>query len=281
MPVSADTPLTRAIPSSGERIPVIGMGTWRVFDVGHGEKARAPLDECVAAFEALGGCVIDTSPMYGWAEEVTGEILTSLGLRDRMFVATKVWTQGRDRGIAQMRDSMRKLRVDRIDLMQVHNLVDTATHLDTLRRWKAEGLVRYIGVTHYSDRAHGDVARVLRQESLDFVQINYSVAERAAEQSILPLAAERGVAVIANRPLAAGAALGRLRQRPVPEWASELGCSTWSQLLLKFVVSHSAVTCAIPATGNPDHLRDNMQAAFAPMPDAAFRERIARAATGQ
>ncbi len=161
--------------------------------------------------------------MYGWAEEVAGEILTSLGLRDRMFIATKVWTQGRERGIEQMRDSMRKLRVDRIDLMQVHNLVDTSAHLDTLRRWKAEGLVRYIGVTHYSDRAHADVARVLRQEPLDFVQINYSVAERAAERSILPLAAERGVAVIANRPLAAGAALGPLRERPVPEWASELG----------------------------------------------------------
>jgi diketogulonate reductase-like aldo/keto reductase len=281
MPVSADTPLTRPIPSSGERIPVIGMGTWRVFDVGHGETSQAPLDRCVAAFESLGGCVIDTSPMYGWAEEVTGEILTSLGLRDRMFVATKVWTQGRDRGIAQMRDSMRKLRVDRIDLMQVHNLVDTSTHLDTLRRWKADGLVRYIGVTHYSDRAHRDVARVLRQESLDFVQINYSAAERAAEQSILPLAAERGVAVIANRPLAAGAALGPLRERPVPEWASELGCSTWSQLLLKFVVSHPSVTCAIPATANPNHLLENMHAAFGPMPDPLLRERIGRAATGR
>ncbi|HEX5076185.1 MAG TPA: aldo/keto reductase [Gemmatimonadaceae bacterium] len=279
MPVSADAPLTRSIPSSGERIPVMGMGTWRVFDVGHGPSARAPLDRCVAAFESLGGRVIDTSPMYGWAEEVAGEILTSLGLHDRMFIATKVWTQGRERGIEQMRESMRKLGVDRVDLMQVHNLVDASTHLDTLRRWKAEGLVRYIGVTHYSDRAHADVARVLRETPLDFVQINYSVAERAAEQSILPLAAERGVAVIANRPLAAGAALGPLRERPVPEWAAELGCTTWSQLLLKFVVSHPAVTCAIPATSNPDHLLDNMRAASGPMPDASLRERIARAAT--
>jgi len=281
MPVSADTPLTRPIPSSGERIPIIGMGTWRAFDVGHGQSARAPLDRCVAAFASSGGCVIDTSPMYGWAEEVAGEILTALGLRDQMFIATKVWTQGRERGIAQMRDSMRKLRVDRIDLMQVHNLVDTSTQLDTLRRWKAEGLVRYVGVTHYADRAHAEVARVLRQEPLDFVQINYSVAERAAERSILPLAAERGVAVIANRPLAAGAALGPLRERPMPEWASELGCTTWPQLLLKFVVSHPSVTCAIPATANPNHLLENMQAAFGPTPDASLRERIARAAAGR
>ncbi len=281
MPISADTPGTRPIPSSGERIPVIGLGTWRAFDVGHTESARAPLEQSVAAFESLGGSVIDSSPMYGWAEEVVGEILASLGLRDRMFIATKVWTQGRERGIEQMRDSMRKLRVDRIDLMQVHNLVDTSAHLDTLRQRKSEGLVRYIGVTHYSDRAHPDVVRVLRAEPLDFVQINYSVVERAAEQSILPLAADRGVAVIANRPLAAGAALGALRGRAVPGWASELGCTTWAQLLLKFVVSHPAVTCAIPATANPDHLRDNMQAAFGPMPDASLRERIARAATGR
>lgn len=217
--------------------------------------------------------------MYGWAEEVVGEILTSLGIRDRTFIATKVWTEGKARGVEQMRNSMRKLCVDRVDLMQVHNLVDTSAHLETLRQWKAEGLVRYIGVTHYSDRAHPEVARVLRQEPLDFVQINYSVVERAAEQSILPLAADRGVAVIANRPLAAGAALGALRGRPVPDWASEVGCTTWSQLLLKFVVSHPAVTCAIPATANPDHLRENMQASVGPMPDESFRERIARAAT--
>ena len=279
MPISTAFPLTRPIPSSGERIPVIGLGTWRAFDVGHRQPALAPREQCVAAFESLGGCVIDSSPMYGWAEEVVGEILSSLGIRDRTFIATKVWAEGKERGLEQMRNSMRKLCVDRIDLMQVHNLVDTSAHLETLRQWKAEGLVRYIGITHYSDRAHPDVARVLRQEPLDFVQINYSVVERAAEQSILPLAADRGVAVIANRPLAAGAALGALRGRPVPDWASELGCTTWSQLLLKFVVSHPAVTCAIPATANPEHLRDNMQAAFGPVPDESFRERIARAAT--
>jgi len=275
------TPLTRPIPSSGEQVPVVGLGTWRVFDVGPGNPARTSLEQCVAQFDALGGRMIDSSPMYGRAEAVVGEILTSLGVRERMFVATKVWTEGQKRGIEQMTDSMRKLRVNPIDLIQVHNLVDTTVHLETLRRWKADGLVRYIGVTHYSDRAHGDVARVLRQEALDFVQINYSVAERNAEKSILPIAADRGVAVISNRPLAAGAALGPLRGRPVPEWASELGCTTWPQLLLKFVVSHPSVTCAIPATSSVDHLRDNMQAAVGPMPDASLRERIARAAAGR
>jgi len=275
------TPLTRPIPSSGEQVPVVGLGTWRVFDVGPGHPARTPLEQCVAQFDALGGRMIDSSPMYGRAEAVVGEILSSLGVRERMFVATKVWTEGQKRGIEQMTDSMRKLRVNPIDLIQVHNLVDTTVHLETLRRWKADGLVRYVGVTHYSDRAHGDVARVLRQEALDFVQINYSVAERNAEKSILPIAADRGVAVISNRPLAAGAALGPLRGRPVPEWASELGCTTWPQLLLKFVVSHPSVTCAIPATSRVDHLRDNMQAAVGPMPDASLRERIARAAAGR
>jgi diketogulonate reductase-like aldo/keto reductase len=175
MPVSPATPLTRPIPSSGERIPVIGLGTWRAFDVGRGDSARAPLERCVAEFDSLGGRLIDSSPMYGRAEEVVGEILTSLGVRNRLFIATKVWTQGQKRGIEQMRDSMGKLRVDRVDLMQVHNLVDTAAHLNTLRRWKGDGLVRYIGVTHYSERSHGDVARVLREEALDFVQINYSL----------------------------------------------------------------------------------------------------------
>ncbi len=281
MAATSSTPLTRAIPSSGEQIPVIGLGTWRVFDVGRGDSRRAALERCVAEFDSLGGRMIDSSPMYGRAEEVIGEILTSLGVRDRMFIATKVWTQGQKRGIEQMRESMRKLRVNQIDLMQVHNLVDTAAHRNTLRQWKADGLIRYIGVTHYSERAHADVARVLRHEALDFVQINYSVAERDAEKTVLPLAAERGIAVIANRPLAAGAALGPLRGTPVPEWASELGCTTWPQLLLKFVVSHPSVTCAIPATASVDHLRDNMQAARGPMPDASLRERIARAAAGR
>jgi diketogulonate reductase-like aldo/keto reductase len=269
---------TRQIPASGETIPVIGLGTWRSFDVGRGAAARAPLEQCLAAFDSLGGGMIDSSPMYGNAEQVVGDLVTSLGIRNRVFLATKVWTSGRQRGIEQMRDSIRKLRATPIDLMQVHNLVDVDTHLDTLRQWKAEGLVRYVGITHYTAHAHRDVARIIEREPLDFVQINYSVAEREAEQSILPLAAERKVAVIVNRPFGTGAALGPLRGKPVPPWAGELDCATWAQLLLKFVVSHPAVTCAIPATANVEHLRENMRAGAGPMPDEALRGEIVRAA---
>ena len=271
--------ITRPIPSSGERIPAIGLGTWRVFDVGRGSAARTSLEGCVADLAKVDGAMIDSSPMYGRAEDVVGDVVASLAVRERLFIATKVWTSGERQGIEQMAESMRKLGTGRIDLMQVHNLVDVATHLATLRRWKADGRVRYIGVTHYTARAHADVARVMQREALDFVQINYSVAEREAEQSILPLAAERGIAVIANRPLVTGAALGPLRARPLPPWASALGCRTWAQLLLKFVISHPAVTCTIPATANAQHLRDNLDAALDPLPDPDMREQIARAAS--
>ena len=269
---------TRPIPSSGELIPVIGLGTWRSFDVGSDRAARAQPEACVAAFDALGGRVIDSSPMYGRAEAVVGDIVAALGGRERLFIATKVWTSGKERGVEQMKESMRKLRVDWVDLMQVHNLVDASTHLVTLQRWKAEGLVRYIGVTHYKAGAHADVARVMEHEALDFVQINYSVTEREAESTVFPIAQDRGIAVIANRPLGAGAALGPLRSRPIPSWAADIGCTTWAQLLLKFVVSHPAVTCAIPATSNVDHLRDNLKAGVGLMPDDAMREEIARVA---
>ena len=273
------TPHTRPIPSSGEQLPVIGLGTWRAFDVAATPSALAPLRDCTDAFESLGGRLIDSSPMYGRAERAVGDLTAERAPGAEPFIATKVWTSGRQRGIDQMRDSMRKLRVTAVDLMQVHNLVDVATHLATLRAWKAERVVRYIGVTHYMASAHGDVVRVLEREPVDFVQINYSAFERQAEQSVLPAAADRGVAVIANRPLVAGDALGRLRRKPLPSWATDVGCDTWAQLLLKFVVSHPAVTCAIPATSNAEHVRENMQAASGRMPDAAMREEIARAAS--
>jgi diketogulonate reductase-like aldo/keto reductase len=256
----------------------MGLGTWRVFDVRARSAALAPLQRCVSELAQLDGAMIDSSPMYGRAEEVVGDIVAALGVRERLFVATKVWTSGKQRGIDQMTESMRKLRVARIDLMQVHNLVDAAVHLDTLRGWKAEGRVRYIGITHYASSAHDDVARLMRRETLDFVQINYSVAEREAERQILPLAAERGIAVIANRPLAAGTPLGPLSARPLPPWAADLGCRNWPQLMLKFVISHPAITCAIPATSNGEHLRDNLEAGREPLPDPDRREAIARAA---
>jgi len=270
----ADPMLTRRIPSSGESLPVIGLGTWQTFDVGASPAERAPLEEVLRAFVALGGRVIDSSPMYGRSEEVVGEIASALGVHEALFLATKVWTRGRQTGIEQMENSMRKLRARRIDLMQVHNLVDVQTHVQTLRAWKREGRVRYLGITHYTSGAYDAVETLLRHEALDFVQINYSVGEREAERRLLPLAADRGVAVIANRPFAGGDLFRQLRERPLPGWAADIDCQSWAQILLKFVVSHPAITCAIPATSRLTHLRDNMQGGYGRMPDIPLRARI-------
>jgi diketogulonate reductase-like aldo/keto reductase len=267
--------LTRQIPASGEEIPVIGLGTWQTFDVGPRAPERAALQEVLRAFVEPGGRLIDTSPMYGNAESVLGDLISALELRPRLFVATKVWTSGREAGIRQMEASMRKLRADTIDLMQVHNLVDVETHLDTLQGWKRDGRVRYVGVTHYTASAHEALAKVIASRPVDFVQVNYSVGEREAERRLLPLAQERGVAVIVNRPFGGGGLLRRLRSRPLPGWAAELGCESWGQLLLKFVISHPAVTCVIPATSQVEHLQENMQAGDGPLPDEALRARIA------
>lgn len=272
---SAAPILTRRIPSSGETVAVIGLGTWQTFDVGPTPAERTPLQEVLGTFVALGGKVVDSSPMYGRSEEVVGDLAAKLGLRSKLFVATKVWTSGKTSGIEQMEASMRKLRTGVIDLMQVHNLVDACTHLDTLREWKHEGRVRYLGVTHYTAGSHDDVARVIADQPLDFVQINYSVGEREAARRLLPLALERGVAVIANRPFAGGELFRRLRSRAVPAWAAEIECDSWPQLLLKFVVSHPAITCAIPATSKVAHLRDNMKAGYGRLPDEELRARIA------
>lgn len=275
-PASSATMLTRRISaSSDESLPVIGLGTWQVFDVGSGTAERAPLEEVLREFVALGGAVVDSSPMYGRSEDVTGEIAAKLGLRPKLFVATKVWTTGRAEGIAQMEESMRKLRASPIDLMQVHNLVDVTTHLATLRGWKRAGRVRHIGVTHYNTSGQAALEKVIAQEPVDFIQINYSVGEREAERRLLPMARDRGIAVIANRPFASGNLFSRLRNRPLPPWAAEIGCESWAQLLLKFVVSHPAIACAIPATSKVAHLRDNMKAGTGPMPDETLRARIA------
>jgi diketogulonate reductase-like aldo/keto reductase len=269
---------TRRIPSSGEELPVIGIGTWQTFDVGADGTARARLEEAVTDFISAGGRVIDSSPMYGSSEVVVGDIVAKLGARAKLFIATKVWTTGKRHGVEQMNDSLRKLRARPIDLMQVHNLLDVETHLDTLLQWKDRGLVRYIGVTHYTAGNHPDVARIMTTHPLDFIQINYSVGEREAEHHLLPLALERGVAVLANRPYAGGRLLERIRRRALPSWAAEVDCTSWAQLLLKFVVGHPAITCAIPGTSDPGHLRENVHAGFGALPDEAMRERIARAA---
>jgi aryl-alcohol dehydrogenase-like predicted oxidoreductase len=272
---SATAILTRTIPSSGEAIPVIGVGTWQTFDVGAGAAERAPLQEVLRAFVALGGKVVDSSPMYGNSELVVGDLAAQLGLRPRLFVATKVWTSGKASGIDQMNDSMRKLRADPIDLMQVHNLVDAATHLDTLRGWKREGRVRYVGVTHYTASSYDAVADVMTGQPVDFIQINYSIGERDAERRLLPLARDRGVAVIANRPFAGGDLFRRLRARPLPDYAAEIGCTSWAQLMLKYILSHPAITCAIPGTSKAEHVRDNVAAGTGPLPDERLRAQIA------
>ena len=268
--------IRRAIPRTGQLLPVIGLGTWQTFDVGGTKSSREPLKNVLREFARLGGSVVDSSPMYGQSETVVGDLAAELGIHKQLFLATKVWTSGRDAGIRQMEESFRRLRTDRMDLMQVHNLVDWRTHLATLRQWQEQGRVRYIGATHYTAGAYEQLAGVLETEELDFVQLNYSVAEREAERRLLPLAVEKRVAVLVNRPFAAGGLFSKLRQKPLPPWAKEIGCASWAQLLLKFVISHPAVTCTIPATSKVQHLADNMQAGLEPLPDAGTRERIAR-----
>jgi aryl-alcohol dehydrogenase-like predicted oxidoreductase len=257
-------------------LPKIGLGTWQTFDVGASEGERKPLEEVLSLFVQLGGRLIDSSPMYGRSEQVVGDLATKLGVRDKLFMATKVWTRGKARGIAQMEDSERKLR-GKIDLMQVHNLLDVDTHLETLREWKAKGRIRFIGVTHYTAGAYDDLGAVLRRGGIDFVQLNYSLAEREAEQKLLPLAKDLGVGVLVNRPFGAGSLFRDTRGKPLPPFAKDLGCTSWAELFLKFVVSHPAVTCAIPATSKPEHLRQNMNAGTGVMPDERMRARIAAA----
>ncbi|MGE0579208.1 aldo/keto reductase, partial [Reyranella sp.] len=256
----------RKIPSSGGALPVVGCGTWRTFDVGRKPEERAPLAEVLRILFEAGGSVIDSSPMYGAAEGVVGDLLAAAGTRRKAFIATKVWTSGRDAGIAQMHKSMTLLKTDRIDLMQVHNLLDWRTHLPTLRAWKQEGRVRYLGVTHYTESAHGELEKVLRAEPWDFVQLNYALDDRAVERRLLPLAAERGIAVIVNQPFGGGGLLRKLLGRKLPAWAGEIDCTSWAQLLLKFVLANPAVTCVIPGTGKPEHMRDNVQAGLGAYP---------------
>jgi diketogulonate reductase-like aldo/keto reductase len=271
----APAPLERPIPSSGEKIPVVGLGTWRTFDVGASATERAPLEEVLRSFVELGGRVVDSSPMYGAAESVVGDLAASLAIGDRLFLATKVWTSGRDAGVRQMEQSLQRLRARKLDLMQIHNLLDWRSHLATLREWKASGRVRYVGVTHYTASAYDELERVLRSETLDFVQVNYSLGERDAERRILPLARDRGVAVLANRPFAEGGLFQRVRGQALPPWTAELDCESWAQLFLKWILAHPAVTCVIPATSRPQHLADNMKAGTGPLPDAATRDRMA------
>ncbi|SAK48991.1 aldo/keto reductase [Caballeronia catudaia] len=280
-PNAAETPTqpmhTRPIPSTGEKLPIVGCGTWRTFDAGDDAARRRELADVLRALFAAGGSVIDSSPMYGSSEAVAGALLAESNTRSKAFIATKVWTDGRAAGIAQMEQSMRLWQTDRIDLMQIHNLLDWRTHLATLRDWKAAGKIRYIGVTHYTSGAFPQVESVLRSERIDFVQINYAANDRDAEARLLPLAADRGVAVIVNQPFGGGSLLASLRNRALPAFAQELGCTSWAQLLLKFVLANPAVTCVIPGTGRRDYMIDNARAGIGVYPDAAMRQRIADA----
>jgi len=280
--LAAEIPVTermhaRPIPSTREALPVVGCGTARTFDVGPTAAERAPLVDVLQILFAHGGSVIDSSPMYGAAEGVVGAVLATMHARDKAFIATKVWTTGRDAGIAQMKRSMELLRTDRIDLMQVHNLVDWQTQLATLRAWKKEGRIRYLGITHYTPGAYAELEAIMRGEALDFVQLDYSLSDRAAEERLLPLASERGIAVIVNRPFGGGGLLRSMQGTALPGWAADIGCTSWAQVLLKFVLANPAVICVIPGTDRPEYMKDNVRAGFGSYPDAALRARMVSA----
>jgi len=274
-PAAGDTHMqTRPIPSSAEPLPMVGLGTYRGFDVAPADPAYKQLPAVLDALFGKGGTVIDSSPMYGRAEQTTGELLSIHQPRSPAFLATKVWTRGRAEGIAQMEQSFKLLQTDRIDLMQIHNLLDWKTHLPTLRQWKDEGRIRYIGITHYTSSAYDEVEAVLKAEPLDFLQINYALDDRAVEKRILPLCRERGVAVICNRPFGGGGLLGRLKGQPLPGWAAQVQVNSWAQLALKFLLAHPAVTCVIPGTGNPRYMLDNAGAGFGPTLTDAQRQQL-------
>lgn len=266
--------LKRPIPSSGEMLPVVGLGTWQTFDIGADASAFEQRKQVLQILFEAGGSVIDSSPMYGRSEDVAGRVLESLGMRSRAFAATKVWTSGEQAGVAQMRQSSKLLRAPVIDLMQIHNLVDWRVHLKTLRAWKEQGRFRYIGVTHYTNSGLDDLAAVIRAEQLDFVQFAYSIDVREAEQRLLPLARERGVATLINRPFGSGGLFRAVKGRTLPPVAAEAGAASWAQFFLKFLLGHPAVTCVIPGTGSPDHARDNVAAGQGLMPNEALRARM-------
>ncbi|NJO32781.1 MAG: aldo/keto reductase [Rhodospirillales bacterium] len=267
--------LQRPIPKTSEQLPVVGIGTWQTFDIGN---TRAELDQRKEVLDILfnaGGRVIDSSPMYGRAEAVVGTLLTEMKARDKAFTATKVWTTGEAAGIAQMESSAAKMASPVIDLMQIHNLVDWRTHLRTLRAWKDQGRIRYIGLTHYTTSSLHDLAQIIKAEPIDFVQFAYSINRREAETRLLPVAAERGVGVIINQPFDSGSLFGKAKGKPVPEWASEFDCTSWAQFFLKFILSHPAVTCTIPATSKAWHLEENLGAATGRLPGEKDRKKMA------
>jgi diketogulonate reductase-like aldo/keto reductase len=264
--------ITRTIPLSGESLPVIGLGTWQTFDVAR-DRYRA-LQQVLTLMHTAGARLIDSSPMYGRSEQVIGDTSSAIPIANDLFYATKVWTTGLEEGTRQMKASMQKMQRQTMDLMQIHNLTDWKTHLPQLRRWKEEGIIRYIGITHYTDASHEELEKILRTEKLDFVQFNYSIAARNAEKRLLDAAAAKGVATLINRPFGEGKLFIAIKGKPLPPWAKEMGIDSWAAFFLKYIIAHPAVTCVIPATGDPAHLLDNLKAGEGALPDEETRKRM-------
>ncbi|CAG5068775.1 hypothetical protein DYBT9623_01507 [Dyadobacter sp. CECT 9623] len=268
--------INRKIPSTGEKLPVVGLGSWQQFDVGTSKEDRSELRDVLSKMNELGGKVIDASPMYGRAEQVIGDLTSELKLNDQFFFATKVWTSGRQAGIDQMNDSLKKMKRSKLDLMQIHNLLDWETHLKTLKDWKAQGKIRYIGITHYTDSAHSKLEQIVKSKAVDFVQFNYSIRSRNAETSLLNVAKDNNVAVLINEPFEQGALFRAVKGKQLPDWASEYDIKTWAQFFLKYIVSHEAVTCVIPGTSDVKHLADNLGAAAGKLPDSNARKMMVK-----
>jgi diketogulonate reductase-like aldo/keto reductase len=268
--------IKRVIPSSKEQVTPVGVGTWRTFDAGDAAFEREPLKGVLRTLIQKTGSVIDSSPMYGRSERVIGELSTELSLNSKLFIATKVWTSGEQEGIRQMNNSFALLKRDKIDLMQIHNIVDWQTHLKTLRSWKESGKIRYIGITHYLESAYSTIEQIIKSNTLDFLQINYSLVSRQAEERLFPLAKEKQVAVIINRPFEEGALFSNVKGKPLPEWAVEFDCNNWAQFFLKFILSNTTVTCVIPGTDRPDHMIENMGAAYGLLPSEKHRSQMVK-----
>ncbi len=273
---TASSMFKRKIPSSDESIPAIGLGTWQTFDVGNVVAEREPLKEVLKKLVEKGGSVVDSSPMYGASEKVVGDLSTEVNLNAKLFMATKVWTSGKDEGIAQMNRSFTLLQRKQLDLMQIHNLVDWQIHLKTLRDWKEQGKIRYLGITHYTESAYSAIENILNNNPVDFLQINYSMLSRTAEQRLFPLAQEKKVAVIINQPFEEGSLFQRVKGMTLPEWTKEFDCASWGQFFLKFILSQPAVTCVIPGTSKPHHMIDNANAAIGKLPDENLRAKMLR-----
>jgi diketogulonate reductase-like aldo/keto reductase len=272
--LNSDAVLKRTIPSSGEQLPAVGLGTWQTFDAGNSSSERDPLKEVLKNLIEKGGRVVDSSPMYGRSQAVVGELSTAAKLNEKLFIATKVWTTGRDSGIQQMNDAFELLKRKNIDLLQIHNLVDWQTHIKTLRAWKEEGRIKYIGLTHYLDSMHDTIAGIISKEKVDFIQVNFNLLNRHAAERLLPFAQEKGVAVLINRPFQEGALFNHVREKTLPVWAVEFDCHNWAQFFLKFILSHPAVTCPIPGTSNPLHMLENIGAALGKLPDEKQRQEM-------